>query len=225
MDNKETNNHEENIETTNIDSNVKKFFNKTRVKGLVQLGFYLLFFTIVILMIKIDQKNLNESLPTNALDKYLSYSNYEASYNITKNDKENNNKTILNVLRYDNKYAIIVNEKDSYYVEENKAYIYDEEKEKFLDSDKNFEKLYQLNPDKLVMLINKGKFINESKVMKTELTKKKYLIDEQTKFYINTYESNNTISEVLIEYETENESYEIVIEYDKIGQVQDFERN
>ena len=208
----------ENITQNENNSFLRKFFNKTRVKALIQLGLFIIFFIFVFYLLN-SGSQVNETYK----DRYefKNYNNYYATYEITKTVDGNDKFTYIQMSRFEDKYAIIIDEGTSLYVDEKGVYEYNETEEEFIKTEKDLIDLYNINPDKINTLISKGTKLSESNIINTEILKTKYEISDN--FYISTYKKNNIINKVLIEYEKENESYEVEINYDEIGLIKDFD--
>lgn len=190
---------------------IKSYFTLQRKKAFLELGIYIIFF--ILIFVFLTNKNINIDSQIIENKKFENYSNYSAIYNINSDDK----KYEILFSRYENKYAIIIDKTEYLYVDNTGIYSMDKETSVYTKIDKDMSWFFELNPDRLAKLIEAGELISESKVLNTDKTKKKYLVED---YYITTYEEDKVV-EVLIEY---NEKNTVKIEYLDIDKVDDFDK-
>ncbi len=215
---------------------VKILYDNKKYRSLVKLGAYLIFFTVVILIMQYNARHEinNEIITKITLDNMQSYA-YKYTFTTTATDK---NFTIEGVRSKDSE-RFVYNGK-VYYITTNKLYEVSNDKLHSIDDNLVPIKLLKLNSKNLNKIINNA---NKDYTVNDKVVTEKYtisvnhflplysdtdldIVDTKSVFITLSKESNivKSIELDLTDYfGTDNTSYKLLIEYSSINKISSFD--
>lgn len=212
---------------------IKQLYDNRKYRALVILGFYVIFFLVIIVMINLSKTAVNNSNyeEFTTTEKFKIMNNYEYTYKIEKNlNEEIIYYNIVGKRNINKEIFTVENDINTYYIEDGKIYIFQNSNKEEIDNPLSIN-LLALRPNNLSDFLKNSTLKSTTNDYQNNTIKNTYLLpikdfmklyfndetfDEENFISIITTEENNQIIKVEMDFTNINMNEEHIIDVNKL---------